>query len=109
MQTGCVRETTTTTDHMRSNKANLKSVTILPSSNEKCLGTDLTEGDHEGRVEQTQICPVRVIHYSPGTRHVTAQVSDSTKTQQRVELVAFNSVSTAINKFKCNSNLFHLK
>lgn len=26
----------------------------------------LTQGDHEGRVEQTQICPVRVVYYSPG-------------------------------------------
>lgn len=39
---------------------------MLHSHNEKCMGTDLTQGDHERRVEQTQICPVCVVHYTPG-------------------------------------------
>ena len=66
MQTGCVQRTRTS-DHIASDKTHFKSVTMLHSSNEKCKGTDLTQGDHEGGVEQTQIGPVRVIHYSPGT------------------------------------------
>lgn len=26
---------------------------------------EVTQSDHEGRVEQTQVCPVRVVHDSP--------------------------------------------
>lgn len=43
-----------------------KSVRTLNSHKAKCMETDLTQGNHERRVEQTQICPVCVVHYSPG-------------------------------------------
>ena len=37
---------------------------------------NLTQGDHEGRVEQTQICPVRVVHYSPGSEREQQTLSE---------------------------------
>lgn len=80
MQTGCGRKRKT--DQV---KAYLKSVTIL-ENNLKCMGTSLTQGDHEGRVEQTQICPVRVIHYSPGKETLAgrAQSEDTQKQLNRI-------------------------
>lgn len=65
MQTGCGRKRTTAGE-VSAAKSYFKSITTLNSQDEKCMGTNLTQGNHEGRVEQTQICPVCVIHYSPG-------------------------------------------
>lgn len=43
----------------------------------KCTGTNLTQGDHEGWVEQTQVRPVCVVHYSPGTDRETRSKTTS--------------------------------
>lgn len=50
------------------------------------MGTSLTQGDHEGRVEQTQICPVRVIHYSPGKETLAGQ-AQSEDTQKQLNRI----------------------
>lgn len=69
MQTGCGRKSRT--DHVTSDKSYFKSIITLNSCDDKCTGRNLTQGNHEGRVEQTQIRPVCVIHYSPGTERDT--------------------------------------
>lgn len=53
------------TDRVIFNRASMESMITLSSCTDECMGTALTQGDHEGWVEQTQICPVCVIHYSP--------------------------------------------
>lgn len=50
---------------MKTAKPNLANNHTKKQIKKKEMWTNLTQGNHEWRVEKTQVCPVCVINYSP--------------------------------------------
>lgn len=84
METSFRKTIKTTSNHTKVLNHILPILTLKSWNFKKGMRLNLTQGNHEGRVEKTQVCPVCVVNYSPSKNtRIWVSLSGSSQSESK--------------------------